>query len=289
MYREESRVDARTLLVQNLDLIDRVIRFTSRRQRLDESEAEEFASIVKLKLVENDYAIVRKFEGRSHFATFMTIVVQRMLLDYRIHHWGKWHASAEAKRLGDLAVELEQLLHRDGRSIDDALPLLQARYSDVTREALDQLTRRLPDRRARRRMVDLSEAETVAIESDSEDQALRTERERTCRRLSSAMREVIARLPENDRLLLQLRFECRLTVAQIARSMQIEQKLLYRRIDKLMRDLRAELERAGIAPRDAADLIGREGTQLDFALGSPALRPSSGSEGSVAAQGEVTR
>jgi RNA polymerase sigma factor (sigma-70 family) len=282
-------LDARKTLVENLDLIERVIRFTSRRQRLDESEGEEFASIVKLKLVENDYAIVRKFEGRSHFATFITIVVQRMLLDYRIHQWGKWHASAEAKRLGDMAVELEQLLHRDGRTIDDALPLLQAKHPDATREAIEALAGRLPERRARRRMVDLSEAETVTVEPESEDQVLNAERERTCRQLSSAMREAISRLPENDRLLLHLRFGCRLTGPQIARSMHIEQKLLYRRIDKLMHDLRAELERAGIAPRDAADLIGREGTQLDFALGSPVFRPSNNGEGNVAAQGEVSR
>jgi RNA polymerase sigma factor for flagellar operon FliA len=282
-------LDARKLLVENLDLIERVIRFTSRRQRLDESEAEEFASIVKLKLVENDYAIVRKFAGRSQFATFITTVVQRMLLDYRIHQWGKWHASAEAKRLGDLAVELELLLHRDGRTIDDALPLLQDRHPEATREGLEHLAARLPERRARRRMVDLSEAESVAVEAETEEHILNAERQRTCLRLSSAMRKVIARLAENDRLLLQLRFECRLTVAQIARSMHVEQKLLYRRIEKLMRDLRAELERAGIDPSAAADLIGREGTQLDFALGSPVMRPSNGSEGSVAAQGEVSR
>src|SRR5947209_1314930 len=123
----------RQLLEDNLDLVERVIRFTSRRQRLDEADAEEFASTVKLRLIENDYAIVRKFQGRSHLSTFLTIVVQRMLLDYRIHHWGKWHASAEAKRLGDVALELEQLLHRDGRTIDDALPLLRAQHPEATR------------------------------------------------------------------------------------------------------------------------------------------------------------
>src|SRR2546423_12833075 len=118
-------LDARTLLEENLALIDRVIRFIAHGQRLDESEAEEFGAIVKLKLCENDYGIVRKFEGRSNFGTYLTIVVARMLLDYRIHCWGKWHPSAEARRLGDLAVDLEQLLHRDGRTLDDALPLLR--------------------------------------------------------------------------------------------------------------------------------------------------------------------
>ena len=282
-------MDARALLEANLDLIERVIRFTARRQRLDESELEEFASIVKLKLIENEYAVIRKFQGRSHLATFITIVVQRMLLDYRIHHWGKWHASAEAKRLGELAIELEQLLHRDGRTIDEALPMLRAHYPDASRESLEQLAQRLPERRARRRMVDLAEAEGVAVDDTTEENVLAAERQTTSQRLSRAMREVIGRLPDNDRLLLQLRFESRFTIAQISRSMQIEQKLLYRRMDKLLKDLRAELERAGIDPRDAADLIGREGAHLDFALGTPVLRPSTMSEGSVAAQGEVSR
>src|SRR5213595_2261932 len=143
-------MDARELLEANLDLIERVIRFTARRQRLEESECEEFASIVKLKLVENDYGVIRKFQGRSHLSTFITIVVKRMLLDYRIHHWGKWHASAEAKRLGDLAVDLEQLLLRDGRTIDEALPMLRGRYPDTTREMLEEIAERLPERRARR-------------------------------------------------------------------------------------------------------------------------------------------
>jgi len=262
-------MDARALLEANLDLIERVIRFTARRQRLDESELEEFASIVKLKLVENEYAVIRKFQGRSHLATFITIVVRRMVLDYRIHYWGKWHASAEAKRLGDLAVELEQLLNRDGRSIDEALPVLRAHHPDATRETLEELAERLPERRARRRMVDLAEAEGVAAADDAtEEYLLAAERQTTSQRLSHAMREAIGKLPEHDRLLLQLRFESGFTIAQISRSMQIEQKLLYRRMEKLLKDLRAELERAGIDPREVADLIGREGAQLDFALGT---------------------
>ena len=261
-------MDARALLEANLELIERVTRFTARRQRLDESEAEDFASIVKLKLIENDYAVIRKFQGRSTFSTFIAIVVQHMLLDYRIHHWGKWHASAEAKRLGDLAVDLEQLLHRDGRSIEEALPILSARHPEATRERLEQIAERLPERRARRHMVDLSEAEGVAIEESTDEGVLAAERQSTSQRLSCALREALAQLPETDRLLLQLRFESGMTVAQIARSMRIEQKLLYRRMEKLLRDLRAELEHAGIDPRDVADLIGREGAELDFALGN---------------------
>jgi len=286
---DPNRLDARSLLETNLDLIDRVIRFTSRRQRLDESDAEDFSSVVKLRLIENDYAVIRAFRGGSKFATFIIIVVNRMLLDYRIHQWGKWHASAEAKRLGNLAVELEQLLHRDGRTIDEVLPLLRAHHPDVTRESLEELAARLPERRARRRMVDITEAESVAIDHATDDSVMATERKKVSEKLSVAMRDALARLPEHDRLILQLRFESRMTVAQIARSLKIEQKLLYRRIEKLLRDLRAELEQAGIDPRDIAGLIGSEGASLDFTLGTPVLRPSKTDDGSVAEREEVSR
>jgi DNA-directed RNA polymerase specialized sigma subunit len=188
-----------------------------------------------------------------------------------------------------LAVELERFLHRDGRTLDEALPVLQARYPETTRQSLEELMRRLPERHARRRMVDLEEADDVPIEESTEENVLQAERRTASQRLSNAMRDALAGLDPRDRLLLQLRFESRMRGPQIARSMHIEQKLLYRRLEKLLRDLRAELERAGIDRREIADLIGHEGADLDFVLGTPALGPSTMNEGSVAAQGEVSR
>lgn len=277
-------MDARALLEANLELIERVIRSVARRNRLDESDWEEFASVVKLKLVENDYHVIRQFKGRSNFSTYITIVVRRMLYDYRIHHWGKWHTSADAKRLGDLAVDLEQILQRDRRTIDEALPVLQGRYPEVTRESLETLAAQLPERPPRRRMVDVTEADDVPIEDSTEENALQAERLEASRRLSETMRKALSSLVPNDRLLLQLQFDSRMTVAQIARSLHIDQKLLYRRMEKLRSDLRAEVERAGIDRRAVADLIGRDGAELDFALGTPGSRPSTTSEGSGAAR-----
>jgi RNA polymerase sigma factor for flagellar operon FliA len=275
-------MDARALLEANLDLIEKVIRFTARRKRMDESEREEFASVVKLKLVENDYAVIRQYKGRSKLGTYVNTVVERMFLDYRIHHWGKWHTSAEAKRLGKLAVDLEQLLNRDGRSLEEALPMLRHQHPETTRETLKRIAERLPQRRARRRMVDLSEAEGVPVEQATDEPLMMAERQRASKKLSSVLRDAIGRLPEKDRLLLQLRFDSGMTVAQISRSMRCEQKLLYRRMEKLLLDLRAELERAGIKPSEAADLIGREGAALESVLGTPVMCPSTNDEeGSV--------
>lgn len=264
------------LLTSNLAIVDRAVAFACRRYGLDSNDREEFASIVKLRLVENDYAVLRAFEERSSFSTFLSIVVQRMALDYRIHLWGKWHASAEAKRLGPLAVELEQLLHRDGRTLDDALKILAPRHDGVTRESLDVLAARLPERTPRPRDVTLDAAEGVAVTRPGsvEEPLLAAERRDASQRLSAIMADVVARLPEDERLILQLRFEGGMTVAQIARSLGLDQKLTYRRIERRMREIREELERAGIESRDVLDLIGGDEELVRFDFGNPKSRPS---------------
>ena len=100
--------DPRELLTSNLALVERAVGFAARRYRLDPDDADEFAAVVRLKLVDNDYAVLRAYEERSSFATYITIVIQRLLTDYRIHHGArKWHTSAEANRLGPLATRLE--------------------------------------------------------------------------------------------------------------------------------------------------------------------------------------
>jgi RNA polymerase sigma factor (sigma-70 family) len=277
------------LLTSNLAVIDRAIAFACRRHRLGADDAEEFASTVKLRLVEDDYAILRAYEERSSFATYISIVVQRMALDYRIHAWGKWHTSAEAKRLGPLAIDLERLLHRDGRTLDEAIVILGAKYGGTTRDSLATLAARLPERAPRMREVAIDEADAVpARTSDVDARIVGNERRLASERLSAIMSAVIARLPEDERLILQLRFEGGMSVAQIARALQLDQKLLYRRIERRMRDIRTELERSGVASSDVLDLIGRDEAVLQFDLGNRNRRPSIPGDESATARSEDT-
>ena len=262
------------LLTAKLPLIERAVAFACRRNRLDPNEAEEFAAIVNLKLVENDYAILRSYEARSGFATFISVVVQRMALDYRIHLWGKWHTTAEAKRLGPLAIELERLLHRDGRTLDEALVILAPNHAEVTRQSLAALADRLPQRTPRLREVAIGDSELRAETTGPDERVLEGERRRTSERLSTIMSAIIEELPEEDRLILQLRFEGGMPVSNIARALQIEQKLLYRRLERRMREIRVELARRGVDPGAVLDLIGRDETNLDFHLGNVDRRPS---------------
>jgi len=278
--------EARELLESSLDLIGRVIDFACRRYRFTPDEKEDFAAHVHLKLVDDDFAVLRSYEGRSGLSTFLNIVIQRWALDYRIHEWGKWHPSAEAKRLGPLGVELEQHIHRDGRAIEEALPFLATKHRGVTLESLRKLAENFPRRAPKRHDVPVEEADPISGPCDVEDLALAKERRRTAERLGALVCAAIAKRPDDDRLILQLRFEQGMGVAQIARAMQRDQKLLYRQIERCMRDIRAEITGSGLAPSDVTDLIGRDDAFLSFDLGKAGPRPSKKSDERVAAPTE---
>jgi hypothetical protein len=66
------------LLVEHLPLVSRLVRFTARRYHLTFTDTEEFASLVHVKLVESDCAVIRKFEGRSTLATYLAVVIERL-------------------------------------------------------------------------------------------------------------------------------------------------------------------------------------------------------------------
>src|SRR5262245_42612463 len=106
----------RDLLVANIAPIRQLVRGTARRHRLSESERQDFESWVWVRLMDNDFHVIRQFRGQSSFATYLRVVLQRAVLDYRAAKWGKWRPSARARRLGAKAVALERLITRDGVS-----------------------------------------------------------------------------------------------------------------------------------------------------------------------------
>lgn len=268
-----SMQDWSEFLLEQLPLIERVIRTVCRGRRMDGPEIEEFAAVVRLRLVENNYAIIRKFKGRSSFGTYITTVVSRLLKDQRDRDWGKWRSSAEAKRLGPMAMDLERLLMRDQRTIDEAYVELAPQYPDITKPMLEQYASRFPVRH-RRKLISLDEcSDAITIPGEGE-----VETAQTASVISSIVSRFIESLSKEDQLIFQLRFEGDMPVPQIARSLRQDTQLLYRRLRKHFEDLRIALEKAGIDARDVAKLAGSDGALLDFRLKSIDRRPSNGDE-----------
>jgi len=244
---------AKAMFLAHLQLIEDVIGFTIRHNRCRPEDAEEFKSIAMLKLVDDDYAVFRKFAGRSTLRTYLTTVLQRLFLDYRTRQWGKWRPSAAARRLGDTAMRLERLLYRDGRPFDEACEVLRVNegVSEPPAE-LARLAAQLP-RRHLRRLEPERVLEEIGPAEGVEGPASEDERREQQQRVLCALRNALASLEPQERLILRLRYEEGMTVAQIARTLDTEQKRLYRRIEGIKNALRRAITAQGIEPADVGE------------------------------------
>jgi RNA polymerase sigma factor (sigma-70 family) len=240
-------MDPRELIEQNVELIDRLAGRACRRVGVAVGDVGDVASMVKLALVENDYAILRRYEGRSSLATYLTIVIQRLLADQRERTHGRWRPSPDGARLPVRAPRPREV----ELPAEDVAPLAAKERSDTN--TLDGELR------------DLS------------------------RRAGALLRETMDAWPADDRLLVRLRFESSLSIADIARLMHVPQRPLYRRIESLLARLRAVLLKGGIDPATADELVGAsQRIEMDYGLawknGGPRRTNESTGSGSQGAQ-----
>jgi RNA polymerase sigma factor for flagellar operon FliA len=262
-------MDPARLFSENLSLIEQVVGGVCRRARMYGADAEDFASSVKLALVEDGYAVLRKYEGRAALGTYLTIVVERLLSDQRMHDLGRWHPSAEAARMGAAGLLLETLVRRDRRTLDEVLPHLQALDASLTRDRAAAMLARLPERRPRPHPADIDQLpEERFVAREDADAPLRAEE---ARRLSEqagrVVREQVAALDLDDRVLLRLRFVAAMSIADIARATRLPQRPLYRRFETMLAALRRALAGAGITHRDAEDVLAAAAAEeLDLGL-----------------------
>jgi RNA polymerase sigma factor (sigma-70 family) len=255
------------LLVESLPLVDRLSRHFCGRSRMTVDEAEDFASHVRLHLMDGDYAVLRSYEGRCALPTFLALVIQRQLHDYRARHWGRFRSSVAATRLGPVAVRLEMLLLRDGMTIEEAVAALAAEGHAVTAGEAERLARQFPERKPRALEVAVDDvgAQELALGGDLIEQAAAAgERRATQSAVNETMREAMRELPAEDRTILRPHFDAGMSVADIARSLGLEQRPLYRRIGRICGALRERLLAAGVAAADVTEILGRADTDFEF-------------------------
>ncbi len=244
-----------------LDEIEVVTAFVCRRSHLSNGDVDDFRSHVKLKLLENDCGVLRKYRGHAAPATFLTIVIHRLLQDFQISRWGKWRPSARAKRLGPIAVLLERLVIRDQRPFEEACEVLRTNHDvKATTAELEAILAKLPRRPRRRFEGDEMLAEVAAAAGGPDARLIDRERRIVRQHLYEALRQALAQLAEQDRLIIMFRFQDGRTVREIADILGLEYKPLFRHIARLLSRLRRQLERDGI---DATSVLGDDPIDRD--------------------------
>jgi RNA polymerase sigma factor (sigma-70 family) len=216
----------------------------ARAHHLRREDAEDFIQSAHLRLVEGDYDIFRRFAGRSSLRTYLVVVGTRLLLDWRNETYGKWRTSMAATRLGEPAILLERLLHRDGYELEAAIERVCARHPSMTAACVRELTTKLPSRCRPQRVSEQALHGLTAVEPDNPIAA--AEQAGADRRIVSILSGAVQSLPEQERRLIRGKYEEGRSIQALAAWMAIEPRRLYRLHESVLRKLRRRLVATGV-------------------------------------------
>ena len=244
------------LFVENLPCIERAVASFGRRYAMSGDEVADLSSSIKLRIVEDRYEVFRKFRGESSLSTYLTVVVTMFAREYRVQQKGRWRPSAEAKRQGPVAVKLETLSQQKGHSLAEAGAVLRSRGdTTLSDRELGDLLRKLPRREPLRPAVVGDDVLGEVATNDGADASMMAKESKALRTGVARMLESsLATLSVEDRMLLKLRFWQDASIADAARILGVEQRPLYRRLEKLMTELRKQLAANGFDADDVRAL-----------------------------------
>ncbi len=245
--------DSQDPYVLHHDVIERALAETCRQKRMLQEQAEEFMSAARIRLLDDDRAILRKYSGASSFRTYIAVVVSRLYIDWCNSEWGRWRPSAEARRQGDVAIELERLVFRDRWAVEEAIEHVVS-SGRASRRDCEDVWRLLP-RAPRHSTLPLDDGIDVPDATQTSTDLL-AEREQG-RRVLASLDRAIHQLPTDDRLLVRLQYWRNCTVAEIARMQGLDQRELYRRFVRIREHLKRVLESDGVGSSTIAEILGR--------------------------------
>jgi RNA polymerase sigma factor (sigma-70 family) len=241
------------MFLSALTMIDRIIVSQTRRHALTPADADEYAAWAKARIIDSDYAVLRKFGGRSSLSTYLTAVLVNLFRDFRNTCWGRWRPSAAAKRFGPIAIRLEELLYREAHSLREAGQILQSAGAQLSDADIARLASRIPSRPVVRELSLQETDSVVATIADSSSHQSETDPE--LESLEITLRSLLNDLKPEDALIVRMRFWSGMSVADIARALQLKQKPLYRRIEAIQVRMRSALEARGIDRATASDFL----------------------------------
>ena len=230
------------LIRQQRSHIDQVIGDLARCHYFGQAEVDEFRAAMIGALERNDFELLRAFDGRSTWETYLTLVVTREFFLFQMSLWGQWRPSPAAKRLGAAGVLLEELVVRDRLLVTEAIETMRTRHRvDVPRYRLMQMAEQL-------QLAEAAAGEghtTLAVPPP----------EPMDPRVQTALADAWNRLSPDDRLIAELRFRDGQPLTRIARMMNLDVRPVQRRLDHAKEVIASSLMDHGVLREDVEALL----------------------------------
>lgn len=225
-----------------------------RRFEIGEMQATDCFVHVCGALSDDGFRRLRAFrsDGAARFDTWLKTVASNLCVDWRRKLRGRIRPLCAVNRLPELEQRAYQCLYMQGMDRTESLHILQARFPDLTEQRLSEINARLFSELTQRQrwqagvrkasMVSLDAAASPDDESPEPylvepgpgpDGQAEADEER--RLVEAAMQQ----LPSQQRLLIRMRFEQNLTLAEIARlTGQSDTNRVYRQLEAAIVALR---------------------------------------------------
>jgi len=195
-----------------------------------ENEADRLFNTVLDKLSDDDFGILRRFEGRSKITTYLTTIIARTAVDMIRSRAGRERTSGKTSGADRPDGKIDSF-RKVKIPASDGTPVKEGIYSGERGEYI------VPDNE------DIPEIK--ALKNDSED------------KINLVLFEMLSVLNGEERLLLRMKFPQEpdrkpLSTDEIAQILGISQKGVYNRIERLLKKCRIVLADAGVSLEDFA-------------------------------------
>lgn len=201
---------------------------------------------------------LRRFrpEGPARFSTWLRAVVRNLCFDWHRQEFGRERVFQSIARLSTLDQEVFRCLYEGGATAEAAFLRLRPRFPQLTREQVGESKDRIEGSLTPRQRWVLSvrafRTESASFEQPEEEGAAQgeipdfrpdPETDAISEEKRTSLAKALSRLPARDRLLVRLRYEQDLTLAQIARLLglgdpQSADRLLRKVLDRLREQLK---------------------------------------------------
>lgn len=235
---------------------------TAQLTTADEEAAADCYLYICQKLCEKSFQRLLRFKpnGPAKFGTWLSVVSRNLCFDWFRSRYGRRRAFRSVERLTQLENEVFRLHVQQGMTLEETLNRLAPRNPDATLEAVEAADVRIQQALSYRQRWFLGQQkasrETFSVGADGgegatfveiEDSRPSPELEVMARERQRELAAAVAKLEPEERLLIRLRFEEELSLAEIARLTEAgDVQRAYYRMNLVLAKLRKSLGQKGV-------------------------------------------
>ncbi len=223
------------------------------------------------KLHEDDSRRLRAFKGEARFRTFLFSVANKLIIDFRRTQFGYKVLPKFYWGFDEINRRIFKLFFYENSPHDFVENEIRAEFKISQEEAqsrVEGVEKRLRESRVRLETAKEKEPillgeEVSALVSEHrgtnpEENIITAEVEEKRNKVLKVLKDEVQKLEGEDALILQLYFEHDLTAKEISKAIPgVKDKSVYKRIEKIIRNLKKELKENGITEEDIKEIFER--------------------------------